>query len=258
MIKQETRWFVYAFAEIICILLSILTWDFLLMPQINAFLLFGSIFIFFMILVDLWFENWRWQTEQVIFNIKTDDLSGHCSIRSKDIDHIIWDIPKVVDKVVTATERMDMTVMLTGGTDHSFYSGPGHCTSPVLIFPEENEVEIAGNYACLGNLGPCSVDNILGNLSEKLLNQYPKRVKAPKTFLWWSYGGTPIYFGFTSRMNGTATRGNLYLESIIKQLNMNEKMLKSEIKSRDEMLQKKDLISNKQDVVIARERGKNE
>ena len=251
MIKQEARWFIYAFGEIICVILSIFTWNFLLMPPINAFLLFGSIFIVFMIVVDLWFENWKWRTEQVIFNIVSEKILGHCSIRLRDVFHIPWDIELNVDgtEIKSSTQ---MTVMLTGGTDYSFYSGMGSSEFPVLIFPSIYEERKGNNCICHANLAPYTIDQLDLSLQEQLLNLFPKRITRPKKIFKWEFGGTPIYFGLTAKMDGTATSANIALEEKMKIKNETIKVLTDELNSVREQLKKREEL-NRNDVMIARQ-----
>lgn len=250
MIKQEARWFIYAFGEIICILLSIFTWNFLLMPPINAFLLFGSIFIIFMIVVDLWFENWKWRTEQVIFNIVSEKILGHCSIRLRDVFHIPWDIELNVDgtEIKSSTQ---MTVMLTGGTDYSFYSGMGSSEFPVLVFPSIYEQRKGNNCICHANLAPYSIDQLDSSLQEQLLTLFPKRIRRPKKIFKWEFGGTPIYFGLTAKMDGTATSANLALEEKLKGKNETIKTLMTELDLTRLQLKERDTVKDKE-VLIAK------
>lgn len=243
---------------IVSILLGILTSNVILplpMPVIPFFTCVGLVF-FFIIFREL--EIWRWKTEQVIFPIKTDKILGHCSIRKKDIIHRPWELE--IDKEgVSVKLHLNMTIMLTGGTDYSFYSGPGLFHHPVLIFLEYNEEEIADNYVCHANLGPCEIDELKGSIFRYLERNFPTRVKRAKTtkILWWTWvhGGTPIFFGLTSNLDGTSTSGNLYLEEQLQQQNKTNKILLKEITDREQLLQRKEGL-NKKDVVIA-ERVKN-
>lgn len=249
----------FALMAIVSILIGIITSDVILplpMPVIPFFTCCGLVF-FFILFRE--FELWRWKTCQVLFPIRTDKILGHCSIRAEDIIHRPWELE--IDKEgISVKFKLDMTIMFTGGTNYSFYSAPGLFYHPVLIFLEYNEEEIVGNYVCHANLGPCDIEELKGNIFRYLERNFPIRVKRAKTtkILWWTWvhGGTPVFFGLTSNLDGTATSENLYFEEQLNQSNKTIKILLKEVQDREQLLQRKEGLNKNKDVLIA-ERVKN-
>lgn len=178
-----------------------------LIPQISwtlsPFYFLGTVFIIIGILSPFVVAAWRGQTDQVICN------RGHTSIRSRDIFTIPWQEPSSED-----TERKislgNMKIMLTGGFSIGFPWGmhwPGPPEAPVYIFPGIYCEKEQKDYHIHANLTLYKFRDLPSYIREELnainqLNDSKNRIS----------NKTPILYGTTSHMDGSATPENLRIE----------------------------------------------
>ena len=250
MIGRTVRYGIYSLGLMITIVLSILTADIASMP-VPAPLPFGIALVVFAVFMELLTENWRWKTCQITCNFAEEDISGHFSIRDRDVFFIPWDFEVDVDGV-TIKNSIQMAICMTGSIDYWCLSTQGSPKYPVMIFPAIYLQKMGSNYICHANLKPRTLDEMDLDLAIHLIKMFPHRIKNPKRFWRWEYGGTPIYFGTTSPIDGTETIGNLNYESKITQLNKTIDVLVKELdntreqfKKREDMKQKPFLIAEK-------------
>lgn len=179
-----------------------------LIPQLtwtlSPFYVIGFFFIILgwagLLLVD----SWRGKTNQVICN------RGHISIRLKDIFTIPWQELSSED-----TDRKislgSIKIMLTGGFDVGLPWGislPGPVEAPVYIFPAIYHEKEQNDFHVHANLTHYIFKDLPSYLREELygLNQLVEsknRIHPTKT---------PIWYGTTSHMDGSATPENLQIE----------------------------------------------
>lgn len=149
-------------------------------------------------------DSWRGKTNQAICN------RGHVSIRLKDIFTIPWQEPASED-----TDRKpslgSMKILLTGGFDVGLpwgISWPGQVEAPVYIFPAIYHEKEQNDFHIHANLTHYKIKDLPSYLREEIygLNKLPEskdRIHPTKT---------PIWYGTTSHMDGSATPENLRIE----------------------------------------------
>lgn len=148
--------------------------------------------------------DWRGKTSQVISN------RGHMSIRTRDIITIPWQEPSPEDNEKKITLG-SMTIMLTGGFDVGLPWGitwPGPIEAPVYIFPSNYHEKEQHDYHIKANMTFYKIRDLPSYLRDEIhaINQLPdskNRVHPTKT---------PIWYGTTSHMDGSATPENLMIE----------------------------------------------
>lgn len=149
-------------------------------------------------------DSWRGKTNQVFSN------RGHVSIRLKDIFTIPYQepMPEDVEKKVSLGS---MKIMLTGGFDIGLpwgWSMPGPKEAPVYIFPAIQCEPEQNDFHVHTNLTIYTLENLPSYLREELqgLNKLPESKDRIHPTL------TPICYGTTSHMDGSATPENLRIE----------------------------------------------
>jgi len=175
-----------------------LTWT------LSPFYVLGFFFIILGWAGALLVDSWRGKTNQVICN------RGHISIRLKDILTIPWQEPASED-----TDREislgSMKIMLTGGFDIGLpwgISWPGPVEAPVYIFPAIYHEKEQNDFHIHANLTLYQIRDLPSYVREEIygLNKLPEskdRIHPTKT---------PIWYGTTSHMDGSATPENLRIE----------------------------------------------
>lgn len=175
-----------------------LTWT------LSPFYVLGFFFIILGWVSTILIDAWRGETEQSFSN------RGHASIRQKDIFTIPWQEPGSED-----TERKislgSMEIMLTGGFDIGapwFFALPGPIEAPVYIFPTVYCEKEQNNFHIHANLTHYKLRDLPSYLQEELrglnlLKDSKDRIHPSRT---------PIWYGTTSHMDGSATPENLRIE----------------------------------------------
>jgi len=149
-------------------------------------------------------DSWRGKTNQAICN------RGHVSIRLKDIFTIPWQEPASEDSEKKISLG-SMKIMLTGGFDIGLpwgISWPGPVEAPVYIFPAIYCEKEQNDFHIHANLTYYKIKDLPSYLREEIygLNRLPEsknRIHPTKT---------PIWYGTTSHMDGSATPENLKIE----------------------------------------------
>jgi len=147
--------------------------------------------------VDLWWEKWRWMSKQTISNV------GHYSINTEeDIYHIPW-----MEDIVTEDEKKninlgDLTFMFTGGILNKLISTSSPPEFPIWIFPSIYEEKEEKNYHVHANLKRVNFNELSPYIRHILIKKFRNRIKKH----------TPIYFGCTSHLDGSAIPENLKIE----------------------------------------------
>jgi len=149
-------------------------------------------------------DSWRGKTNQAISN------RGHISIRLKDIFTIPWQEPASED-----TDRKislgSMKIFLCGGFDVGLpwgISWPGPVEAPVYIFPANYHEKEQNDFHIHANLTHYKIKDLPSYVRDEIyaLNKLPEskdRIHPTKT---------PIWYGTTSHMDGSATPENLRIE----------------------------------------------
>ncbi|HUT63335.1 MAG TPA: hypothetical protein VMZ04_05195 [Anaerolineae bacterium] len=171
---------------------------------LSPFYYLGVIFIIIGATSTFIVKAWRGETNQVICN------RGHTSIRLKDIFTIPWQ--------ETASEDTDrkislgsMKIMLTGGFDIGLpwgMSWPGPVEAPVYIFPATYHEKEQNDFHIHANLTHYKIQDLPSYLREEIyglnkLRESKDRIHPTRT---------PIWYGTTSHMDGSATPENLRIE----------------------------------------------
>lgn len=95
----------------------------------------------------------------------------------------------------------DITIMFPGGVDFWGISMKSSAEYPIFIFPSIYEEREESNFHVLANLQKYEYDELSPYL-RYVLNRFKSRINKR----------TPIYFGATSHMDGTAIPKNLKIE----------------------------------------------
>lgn len=194
--KKEYRFLFVFLAVFIIALLAIVTGDTYTM-RVPAVIPLGAIAIGIWMFLEAITEIGRGQTEHIIFN------NGHKSIREKDLHKIPWQEPTdPKDKKKGKISIGDMVMAFTGGIDFWGFSLPGTKNDPVLIFPSLYLVREENNYHSYANIYKYKWEQ-LPRYIQDVLGLYLGRVDTKKT---------PIYYGTTSHLDGSATPENLTIE----------------------------------------------
>jgi len=192
-LKNEFKYLLYGIGIIIIIILSILLPQYIV--PVPAFMPFGFGFIAIIFIGDLMVEIWRAKSSHVISNV------GHWSIcGKKDIHHIPWHNDYVNIKDEHNQSLGDMTIMLVGGIDY-LANIKSSSEYPVLIFPSIYEEVEESCYHILANLQKYKYSQ-LSPYMRYVLSRFNRRIT----------DNTPIYYGITSHMNGTAIPQNIQIE----------------------------------------------
>lgn len=179
-----------------------------LTPQLTWTLSPFYVLGFFLIILGwagaLLVDSWRGKTNQVISN------RGHASVRLKDIFTIPWQ-----ESASEETERKislsSMKIMLTGGFDVGLpwgISWPGPPEAPIYIFPSNYCEKEQLDFHIHANMTLYKLRDLPSYLREELhgLNQLPESKNRVHPT------NTPIWYGTTSHMDGSATPENLRIE----------------------------------------------
>lgn len=192
--KNIYRYLLYITGFFFVIILGIVFGQYTInMPVIYPF---GFAFLALLFIMELITEIWRGKSSHVISNV------GHYSICGKlDIHHVPFHDDHLEIKNDQNQSLGDMTVMFLGGIDHiaNVRSGPD---KPVFIFPsiyEENEENCYHINATLKKWKWKQLSPYI----KTVLSRYGRRINPDKT---------PIYYGITSHINGSATPQNIKIE----------------------------------------------
>jgi len=193
----------FGIAIFLMILLATLTGD-MFSWTISPIYIIGFFFLIIGWAGTLLVDSWRGQTNQVICN------RGHISIRLKDIFTIPWQ-ELASDETNRKISLGSMKIMLTGGFDVGLpwgISWPGPVEAPVYIFPANYYEPEQNDFHIHANLTHYQLRDLPSYLREELngLNKLPEskdRIHPVKT---------PIWYGTTSHMDGSATPENLRIE----------------------------------------------
>jgi len=183
---------------ILAILTPGLTWT------LSPFFIFGFFFVILGWAGTILMDSWRGQTNQVISNRK------HTSIRLRDIFTIPWQEP-AAEAVEHKISLGSMKIMLTGGFDVGLPWGitwPGPVEAPVYIYPAIYSEKEQNNFHVHANLTYYEFKSLPSYLRDELrglnkLKESKDRIHPTKT---------PIWYGTTSHMDGSATPENLRIE----------------------------------------------
>lgn len=192
-LRNEIKFLLYGVGIIISIVLGIFT------PHVALTLpflsLMGLTFVVIMFVADLSMLSWRAKSSHAITNV------GHFSLcAKKDVHHIPWH-----DEYITVKDEQnkvlgEMTVLFTGGIDFGV-NIHGSSEHPVIIFPSIYEESEGDSYHINANLTKYDL-NELSPYLRFILSRFKGRVK----------DSTPIYYGTTSHLDGTATPERLKVE----------------------------------------------
>ena len=200
--KKEVR-FLFVFVIIFVIaLLSIMfgdkyTWT------LPAPVPVGAMIIGFWMFMEGITEVCRGRTEHILFN------HGHKSIREKDIVKVPYHEITAQDADKNMVSLGDTIIGFTGGFDFWGFTMPGSKSDPVLIYPSYTHGKEENNYHSYANMTKYNFKE-LPRYIKRMLKLYPHRV---------DIRNTPIYYGMTSHLIGTATRENLRIEEKERELN---------------------------------------
>jgi len=187
-------------------------------------------------------ESWRGQTTQAFSN------RPHVSIRSKDIFTIPWQEPSS-EEAEKKISLGSMKIMLTGGFDIGLpwgMSWPGPAEAPVYIFPANYcEPTDHNDFHIYANLTYYPFMDLPSYLREELrgLNKLPEskdRIHPTKT---------PIWYGTTSHMDGSATPENLRIERERKHENRELAEAENRIERQYKAMRKQDASKEKRVIV---------
>jgi|GEM_PF-3579330 len=178
-------------------LLPAFTWT------LSPFYVLGTFFIIIGIFGSFIIDAWRGQSPQILTNV------GHTSIRQNDIIVIPWQESGSKDE--RNTSLGSMKIALTGGFCVGLpwgISWPGSPESPVYIFPSIYCEKNQNDYDVKANLTLYDIKSLPTYLRDAMagLNRLPdsrNRIHPTKT---------PIWYGTTSHMDGSATPENLKIE----------------------------------------------
>jgi len=171
---------------------------------IHPFYIIGVFLIILGIMGPFIIRAWRGETEQVICN------RGHISIRPRDIFTIPWQetgSEDIDDKISLGS----MKIMLTGGFMIGAPIGmhwQGPVEAPVYIFPAIYCEKEQDDFHIHANLTLYQLRDLPAYLREELhglnkLDDSKDRIHPTRT---------PIWYGTTSHMDGSATPENLRIE----------------------------------------------
>lgn len=197
-LRWEIKLGLYVLGIIINIVIAIFTLGKLKPVPVPATLIVGFIIIPIIAFVDMWIVIIHRSSPPVITN------AGHWSINAgKDIRHIAWH-PEILKKAGdNGKKTIDLTIMFVGGIDYMGINPGSGSEYPVLIFPSIYEGREERSYHVYANLRKTSLSGLDPEIRHKLLREYPNRIN-PKS--------TPIYCGYTSHLDGSATPDNLKIE----------------------------------------------
>jgi len=218
---------------VVAVILSIIVGDKWYMPiPVPGFL--GVCGVAFLFAFSGIAEYCRGKTDQIIFN------HGHTSIRHRDLHHIPWHETITDEKGNKKSFDLGtITIALTGGIDYWGFTLRGGPEQPVLIFPSTYEVKEENNYHSYTNLIEYKWNELPSYIRQTLM-LWPKRVRP---------GSTPILFGYTSHLDGSATPENLKIELLKKEENKAMSMLESVNEKLYEQL-KKFKEANKETMIL--------
>jgi len=158
-------------------------------------------------------EVCRARTECIIHN------HGHHSIREKDIERIPWqeqgEWDEKRDEKITGT----ITMAFVNGIDYYGFSIPGGKNDPVLVSRSRYFGKERHDHHCYGNLKPTRHNELPLFIQDYLIRSHPNRYDPKKT---------PVLWGMTSHMDGTATSRNLDIERMNKRMNAEITALRDE------------------------------
>lgn len=161
---------------------------------------------------------------------------GHQSIRFEDIKLIPWEEPIFDEKKKTITheKRGDLVFSLTGGINKFDLSIPGGVERPVWVYPAPYHEKIENSFKVGANLFYYSDPRELPESvkEECMRKEYKNRIDFKKT---------PIFFGTTSREDGSDTPANLKKERMDRDINkeldymvkMHDRILTAERKDKE-------------------------
>lgn len=189
--KKEYTFIVYIGAIGAVILLSWIFREYTI--SIPFPLPFGSAFVALLLFSNLLYELFRGASPQVITNV------GHYSINTtKDIKRVPWYTESMTEGERKNKTLGDMAIFFPGGVESWGLSVKSTADYPVYIFPAIYTEKEGSSY------------RITANLMRYEFNELPRYVR----YVLMGYRGrikdyTPIYYGITSHLDGSATPENL-------------------------------------------------
>jgi len=244
--RREFR-FIFFFAAIFLIIIIGIMFGEQYTMTISAIYPLGAIAMGFWGIIEISIPIMRGMTTRVICS------NGHYSIRPDDVKHVPWhciiekdeknkgkDKEKNDEKPQKVT--INMSFMFTGSIHiDNFFTCQGRITDPIIIFPSIYEGKEENNYHSYANLYPTTAAELDKGLQD-ILKLYSKRVNEK----------TPILFGCTSHIDGSATTENLNFEMKMKELSKNNTVLLESLKDmreeivRNQEIKKKEYIFTKE------------
>ena len=194
--RSEIRWGLYILGLIAVVVLGIIFSEYTI--NLPAPYPFGLGFLAILFFADLAVEVCRGRSPQIISNAK----DGHLSInRTKDVHIIPW-----YDKYISPMEKNnkslgDMAIIFPGGVDYWGISIKSNADCPVYIFPATYLEYEQENLHVHANLKRYELEE-LSTYLRYAIKHWGYRIKK----------STPIYYGVTSHLDGSAIPDNLKIE----------------------------------------------
>lgn len=209
--KKEYTILLYTGAIISIIFLSYLFRDYTI--GIPVPLPFGAMFLALLLFSNLTYELFRGVSPQIISN------HGHYSINTtKDIKRVPWHTDLLNKEDMKNRSLGDMFIMFPGGVESWGLSVKSTSDYPVFIFPAIYAEKEGECYRITANLMKYDYSE-LPRYIRYVLQSYRTRVKP---------NSTPIYYGVTSHIDGSATPENLKI--IINERSYNQEITELEEK----------------------------
>jgi hypothetical protein len=187
---------------------------------------FGMLFTALFLFMNLSYELFRGASPQVVSNIR------HYSINTtKDIKRIPWHSNLMTDDDMKNQSLGELYIMFPGGVESWYVSAQSSSDYPVFIFPSIYAEKEGESYRITANLMKYDFTELPLYIQYALLN-YGSRVN-PKS--------TPIYYGVTSHIDGSATPANMKIllrersdNKLISELETKLKTIYKELRRDDE------------------------
>lgn len=176
---------------------------------------FGTAFILLLLFSNLIYELFRGISPQVLTNVE------HYSINTtKDIKRAPWYTESMTADEVKNVTLGDMMIMFPGGVESWGLSVKSQSDYPVFIFPALYSEKEGESY------------RITANLMKYDFNELPRYIR----YALRGYGGrvkkhTPIYYGITSHLDGSATPENMKIIIKDRLENRQESALEEQLKT---------------------------
>ena len=201
--KKEYSFLLYVIAILSVILVSYVFRNYTI--AIPAPMPFGSAFIILLLFSNLLYEIFRGKSPQVISN------QGHHSINTtKDIKRIPLQSSLMNEKDKDLITIGDFFLMFPGGVEAWGLSVKSTSDYPIYLFPANHAEKEDESYRITSNLVKTEFAE-LPRYFRYALSPYKRRIKP---------GSTPIYYGITSHIDGSATPSNV--KSVVDSLSDNK------------------------------------